>query len=82
LALMGACGAPPDDCEMGEMRFVAEQLSDAIANWIELRGGHGPNGTAMLAREKLVLTAADEDVKPRTVAEMHMLGEAVLLERF
>lgn len=66
---------------MGEPGLIAEQRRDLLADRIELRCGDTAHGAAALTREELSFAAPDQHVEAGTVAEVHVPGETVLLER-
>ena len=70
------------DREVGEASLVAEELFHLVANGVELLRHERPYRSAALAGEEFVFAVADECVEARTVSEVHMSREAVLLERF
>ncbi len=80
LLLTGAARAEADDRKVGEAGLVAEQLPDPFPDRLELRRNESFDRPAALAREEFAITAADQRVQTRSVAEVNVAHESVSLE--
>jgi hypothetical protein len=80
LLLTGAIRAEADDRKVGEAGLVAEQLPDPVPDRLELRRNESFDRPAALAREEFAITATDQRVQTRSVAEVNVAHQSVSLE--
>lgn len=72
----------PHNREMGEARFVSEQLPDLVANRVDLLRCERPDRAAPLAGKEFAFAPADKCIQAGSVPEVDVPRQSVLLERF